>query len=453
MGKLAAVVLAAGQGTRMKSQLPKVLFPLAGKPILQHVVDVLNQSEVEKIIVVTGHGSQQVRDQIQGDITWLEQHPQLGTGHALFQACQELSGYSGDVLVLCGDSPLVTVETVNNLAKTHRDRAAEATILSAVVDDPTGYGRIVRGEENKVRAIVEHRDASEQQQAIREVNSGAYCFRWQSMADKLVSLDNDNSQGEYYLTDIISSVRQSGGKVEALPVSDSSEVMGINDRVQLAQAEKEMQKRIATDLMLQGVTILDPDTAWFDANVSLGQDSTVLPNTHIKGKTRVGERCIIGPDVFIEDCVLGDEVTIRNSVAEGSSIGDKTTVGPYAYIRPGCEIGSGVRIGDFVELKKTRIGDGSKVPHLSYVGDALVGSGVNIGCGVITANYDGKEKHITEIGDEAFIGCNSNLVAPLRIGKSAYVAAGSTITSDVPEGSLAIARSRQSVKEKWRRKD
>ena len=453
VGKLAAVILAAGQGTRMKSHLPKVLFPLAGKPILQHVVDMLVRVGVEKTIIVVGHGSQQVKEQIQGDITWVEQHPQLGTGHALFQARDELAGYSGDVLVLCGDAPLLTPQTVTDFVAAHCDSAADATVLSALMDDPTGYGRILREKGCNVKAIVEQRDASEQHLEIKEINSGSFCFQWQAAVDKLASLDKDNSQGEYYLTDIISSIHRSGGKVEAFPVSDSSEVMGINDRVQLAAAEKIIRRRINAGLMYDGVTIVDPDTTWIDADVRVGRDSVILPNTHIKGKTQAGENCKLGPDSFIEDCVLGQEVIIRNSVAEESSIGDKTSVGPYAYIRPGCTIGRGVRIGDFVELKKARIGDGSKVPHLSYVGDALVGSGVNIGCGVITANYDGHKKHITDIGDEAFIGSNSNLVAPLKIGARAYVAAGSTINRDVPEGSLAIARSRQSVKENWGRKD
>lgn len=450
---LTAVVLAAGKGTRMKSETPKVLFPLAGKPMLQHIIDMLGTVGVQQIIVVAGHGSKKVQQSVIGDITWVEQHPQLGTGHALIQALPALGDFTGDVLIVCGDTPLMTGDTLTQLVNKHRNTQADATILTAILNDPAYYGRIVRDEQGNVASIVEHKDATPQQLAIKEINSGTFCFRWPAASRYLTALNQDNAQGEYYLTDIIEIMASKGRTVQTSAVADNREIIGINDRVQLARAEKIMRQRINEALMLGGVTIVDPDTAWIDSEVEVGRDSIILPNTCLKGRTSIGSFCRVGPGTTITDSVLGDGVVVRNSVVEGALVGNETTIGPFAYIRPACTIGSGVRIGDFVELKNSRVGDGSKIPHLSYVGDALVGDNVNIGCGVITANYDGKKKHVTEVDDDAFVGCNSNLVAPVKIGKGAYVAAGSTITRDVAPNSLAIARSRQTAKENWRRSD
>ena len=452
MKRLAAVVLAAGKGTRMKSKTPKVLFPVAGKPMLQHIVDNLGEAGVTDIFVVVGHGSQQVVDTIQGKITWVEQKEQLGTAHALAQVSPHLENFPGDVMVLAGDAPLLRASTLSKLMEEHDNSSNAATILTAHVPQPTGYGRIVRGDDGNVEAIVEEKDTTQEQKYITEINSGTLIFKWPIVGPMLNQLSTDNAQGEYLLTDIIVVLGSHGQKKGAFIVDDHREVSGVNDRVQLSWIEKVMRIRINNRMMRAGVSIPDPDSTYIDADVEIGPDTTVLPNTHILRGAKIGSNCSVGPDTTIIFSSLGDGVTVRYSVVEDSSIGNNTTVGPFAYIRPGAEIGADVRIGDFVEIKNSQIGDGSKVPHLSYVGDARVGRNSNIGCGVITANYDGSQKNITQIGDEVFIGSNSNLVAPVNIEDGAYVAAGSTITDNVPAGSLAIARCRQTLKPDWRKK-
>lgn len=453
LDRIAAVVLAAGKGTRMKSELPKVLFPVAGKPMLQHIVDTLNDVGITEMYVVVGHGSDKVVETIKGPSAWVEQQEQLGTGHALAQAAVHLHCYPGHVLVLPGDAPLLTASTLRGLLEEHMKSKNASTVLSAQFPEPTGYGRIIRGDNGSVTAIVEEKDADSRQRAIQEINSGTFCFHWPTVGPLLRRLSVNNAQGEYYLTEIVSLLVLQGEKTGAYVTQDAGEVAGVNDRVQLAWVEKALRTRINHRLMRSGVTIVDPDSAWIDTGVKIGADSVVLPNTHIYGETQIGNACIIGPDTTLKSCQLGSEVMVRNSIVEQSSIGDGTTIGPFAYIRPGTEIGSRVKVGDFVEVKNSRIGHGSKVPHLSYVGDATVGSDTNIGCGVITANYDGVNKNRTEIGDNVFIGSNSNLVAPVKIEDGAYVAAGSTITDNVPAKALAIARSRQTVKADWRKKD
>ena len=453
MDRLAAVILAAGKGTRMKSETPKVLFPVAGKPMLQHILDTLKAVGISEIYVVVGYESGQVRAAVTGVSTWVEQREQLGTGHALAQAARYLQGYSGRVMVLAGDTPLLTASTLSGLLTEHKDNKNAATVLSAQVPDPAGYGRIVRAENGSVLAIVEEKDATPREKAITEISSGTFCFSWAKVGPLLTRLKSNNAQGEYYLTDILSLLAEEGEKTGAYASKDYREVSGVNDRIQLAWAEKIMRQRINQKLMLAGVSMVDPESVWIDSGVEIGQDTLIFPHTYIFGSTIVGSNCRLGPNTSLNSAKLGTNVFVRHAVVEEACIGDDTSVGPFAYIRPGTEIGCGVRIGDFVEIKNSRIGDGTKVPHLAYVGDAQVGNNTNIGCGVITANYDGVSKRKTEIGDRVFIGCNSNLVAPLKIEDGAYVAAGSTITADVPARALAIARSRQTVKADWRKKD
>jgi bifunctional UDP-N-acetylglucosamine pyrophosphorylase/glucosamine-1-phosphate N-acetyltransferase len=451
MKALRAVVLAAGKGTRMKSQTPKVLFPLAGKSILQHVVDTLTDSGVEDIYIVVGYGSDMVQEAVTGPITWVLQREQLGTGHALLQAAPHLRG-TDTLLVVTGDTPLLTSQTISDLISLHQRENHAATVLTARVPDPGGYGRILRAGD-QVKAIIEDKDASPEERAIAEINSGVFCYNWARVEPLLARLTPNNRQGEYYLTDIMSMLFQEGRKTGAFVARDYQEVAGINNRVQLAWAEGIMRARINEALMLSGVSMQDPGSVWIDAGVEIGQDTVILPNTHIYGATKIGSNCTIGPDAMLRSCQLEEGVAFHHAVAEECVIGQGTRVGPFAYIRPGSVIGSGVKVGDFVEIKNSRIGDGSKVPHLAYVGDAKVGTNTNIGCGVITANYDGKKKSVTEIGNDAFIGSNCNLVAPVKVGDGAYVAAGSTITDEVPPRALAIARSRQTVKVDWRKKD
>jgi bifunctional UDP-N-acetylglucosamine pyrophosphorylase/glucosamine-1-phosphate N-acetyltransferase len=420
--------------------------------MLQHIVDNLQEAGVTDIFVVIGHESQLVRATIKGKITWVEQLEQLGTGHALIQAAEHLKDYPGDVLVLSGDVPLLTAATITDLFEEHRLSNSSATILTANVPVPIGYGRIVRAVDGGVTAIVEEKDTNQEQKSITEINSGTYCFEWSIVGPLLPQLGKSNAQGEYLLTDIIAMLNRMGKKRGALLATDYREVSGVNDRVQLAWIEKVMRIRIAEKVMRSGVTITDPESTYIDADVVIGQDTTVLPNTHILQGSTIGSNCVIGPDTTIISSFLAEGITVRHSVVEQAGIGKYSTVGPFAYIRPGAEIGDNVRIGDFVEIKNSRIGNGSKVPHLSYVGDAKVGTNSNIGCGVITANYDGSQKNLTEIGDGVFIGSNANLVAPVKVEDGAYVAAGSTITDNVPAGALAIARNRQTIKPDWRKK-
>lgn len=453
MGKVAAVVLAAGKGTRMKSEKAKVLFPLAGRPMLQHIVDVLIEIGVDDIYTVVGYEAGTVQASIAGPITWVEQREQLGTGHALAQAAAYLGDFPGVVLVLAGDMPLITEATLKELLTRHAQEGNAATVLSARVPDPTGYGRVVRSADGRLKAIVEEKDADDRQRQVDEINSAIYCFDWGRAGALMSRLGRDNAQGEYYLTEIISLLAGDKDKLGIHVAADHREVMGINDRVQLAQAEKILRRRICHKLMREGVSVLDPDSTWIDADVRIARDTTILPNTQIKGQTTIGGNSVIGPSVTIQASALGEGVCVQYAVLEGATVEDGVSVGPFAYLRPGAVVGRQAKIGDFVEIKNSRIGPGTKVPHLAYVGDAEVGANSNIGCGVITANYDGASKQKTTIGDGVFIGSNANLVAPVRVGDNAYVAAGSTVTEDVPPRALAIARTRQTNKADWRKKD
>lgn len=439
---MAAIILAAGQGTRMRSEIPKVLHKVAGRYLVQHVIDQCLGAGLNKIILVIGHQGEQVQEALGQDFLYAWQREQLGTGHAVLQAEEFLNDVE-DVLVVCGDTPLLTKDTLGNLIKQHRETKAACTILTTNLADPTGYGRIIRNEQGEVVKIVEQKDASEAELAVREINSGTYCFKTSILKEMLHRLKPDNKQGEYYLTDVIGLCRESKLPVGAYLAADSEEVMGINSRIQLAEAEKVFRKRINTYWLENGVTIVDPDNTYIEPDVQIGTDTIIYPYTFLQGKTIIGKGCQIGPACTIKDAILADHNVVTNSIILESEIGNKCTIGPFSYLRPGCKLGDQVKVGDFVELKKTTVKDGSKIPHLSYVGDAQVGSKVNIGAGTITCNYDGEKKWTTIIADGAFIGSNSNLVAPVSIHEGAYIAAGSTITSDVPADALGIARGRQ----------
>jgi len=444
-----AVILAAGQGTRMKSKLYKVLHPVCGKPMVQHVVDQVMKLNIQEIVTIIGHGAEMVKAQLGETSQYALQDQQLGTAHAVSQAQSVLEGKSGVTIVVCGDTPLIKAETMEALFKHHEELGAKATILTARIEDPTGYGRIIRNVDGLVEKIVEHKDASEDERKINEINTGTYCFDNTALFEALKNVSNNNVQGEYYLPDVIEILKKQGEVVTAFQTNDLEETLGVNDRVALAEAERIMRSRTNAAHMRNGVTIIDPANTYIETGVEIGQDTVIYPGTMIKGKTVIGAECHIGPNSEIDSCEIGAETVVRQSVAHNSSIGAHVNIGPFAHIRPESTIQDEVKIGNFVEIKKAVFGKGSKASHLSYIGDAEVGSDVNIGCGSITVNYDGKNKFLTKIEDGVFIGCNSNLVAPVTIGKGAYVAAGSTITKDVPGEALSIARAQQVNKENY----
>ncbi|WP_085522377.1 bifunctional UDP-N-acetylglucosamine diphosphorylase/glucosamine-1-phosphate N-acetyltransferase GlmU [Tuberibacillus sp. Marseille-P3662] len=442
-----AVILAAGQGTRMKSKLYKVLHQVCGKPMVQHIVDQVGTLPFEDIVTIVGHGSDQVQTQL-GDATqYAVQTEQLGTGHAVQQAAPILAAKEGTTVVLCGDTPLVTAETIDQLLTYHEREEAAATVLTTFQDDPTGYGRIVRQDNGRVARIVEEKDAHASDKKITEINTGIYCFDNQKLFHSLQEVNNDNVQGEYYLPDVIEILCQRHEKVSGYSGGSAQETIGINDRVALAKAERLMQKRINEAHMRAGVTLINPDDTYISTDAKIGYDTVIYPGTVIKGKVTIGDDCEMGPNSEIMDSDIGNGTVIKQSVVSKSTVGDHVNIGPFAHIRPQSTLSNDVKVGNFVEVKKSTIGDSSKASHLSYVGDAEIGREVNLGCGSITVNYDGQNKHLTKVGDGAFVGCNVNLVAPVTVGKGAFVAAGSTITDDVNEHDLAIARSRQSNKE------
>ena len=449
MREVVAVVLAAGKGTRMKSQLPKVLHNVGGLPMVQHVLNVAKAAGASRLVTIVGFEGDKVVAALGNLSEYVEQKEQLGTGHALMQAKPVLDDFSGTILLLCGDTPLLTPQTLERLIGEHRQTSCDATVLTAILDDPAGYGRIIRNGVGNVTGIIEQKDASDTQKQIKEINTGMYCFEAKAVFGALDSLTCNNAQGEYYLTDVLAILAGQGKKVGALVVDDFEETLGINSRVQLAAAEQILRQRKRLKLMESGVTLIDPCSTFIDSEVEIGPDTIVYPFTWIEGKTVIGTNCQIGPSTRISDSFLGDNVTVHFSYAHECEMADGVTVGPYAHIRPQTKMDKGVKVGNFVEIKNTIVGSGSKVPHLSYVGDTDMGSGVNIGSGTITVNYDGKKKHRTIIEDDAFIGCNTNLVAPVTVGSGAYVAAGSTITKNVPPGSLGVGRARQSNIEGW----
>jgi len=446
---LAAVVLAAGKGTRMKSGLPKVLHKICGRPMISYVLDAVEEAGIKKTIVVAGHGSEMVARAVGASAAVALQSEQLGTGHALLQARNFLADFRGDILVVCGDTPRIRPATLAGLAAEHASAGAAATVLTAAVDDPFGYGRVLRDAAGQVTRIVEEKDATPEEKRVREVNTGIYCFSAAGLFEALAGLAPANAQGEYYLTDVVGRYVEKGLLVRAVAVKDPGEAAGVNDRLQLAGAERSIRSALLEDLMRSGVTVIDPASTFVDRGVRIGPDTVIYPFTMVEGDTIVGAGCVIGPGTRLVGARVGDGVTVQNSIVVDSSVGDGSSIGPFAYLRPGTDLGKDVKVGNFVEIKKSRIGDGSKVPHLSYLGDAVVGEKVNVGAGTITCNYDGQKKWPTHIGDGAFIGSNANLVAPVRIGAGAVVGAGSTITRDIPAGALGVERARQTVLPDW----
>ncbi|MEW6457719.1 MAG: bifunctional UDP-N-acetylglucosamine diphosphorylase/glucosamine-1-phosphate N-acetyltransferase GlmU [Bacillota bacterium] len=447
---LAAVVLAAGRGTRMKSRRPKVLHRVAGRPMVGYVMEAVREAGANRIIVVTGYGHEEVAavvNELGGEV--VVQEPQLGTAHAVLQAEEKLAGHRGQVLVVCGDTPLLRGETLARLAARHREADAAATVLTAFLDDPTGYGRVIRDAAGRFVRIVEQADGTPEELAVREVSTGVFCFAAGGLFECLREISADNRQEEYYLPDALIVYLKNGLTVSTCPVEDPAEIYGINDRRQLAEVERLMRSAVLDYWMGEGVTVVDPTSTYIDRAARIGRDTVIHPSSFIEGGSVIGEECEIGPNARLVRARLGDRVSVQYAVVLDSTIGERTTVGPFAYIRPGCEIGAGVKIGDFVEIKKSVVGNGSKIPHLSYVGDAVIGEKVNVGAGTITCNYDGKKKWTTVIEDGAFIGSNTNLVAPVTVGRGAYVGAGSTIRRDVPPGALGVARSDQKNIPNW----
>ncbi len=442
-----AVVLAAGKGTRMKSKLYKVLHQVCGKPMVEHVVDQLDQLKLNQLITIVGHGAEKVKEQLGERSEYALQEEQLGTGHAVQMAEPFIGGNEGTTLVVCGDTPLLTAETLKQLMEHHEQTQSAVTVLTTEMNDPTGYGRVVRNDSNEVAKIVEHKDATDVEKQISEINTGTYCFDNQLLFEALKKVSNSNAQGEYYLPDVLEIAKNEGKKVAAYLTSDPEETIGINDRLALSKAEKFMQKRINEMHMKNGVTIIDPDHTYIGPDVEIESDVLIEPGCRIQGKTIIRSDAYIGTQSEIMDCEIGNETEIHQSVLKESQVGNRVKIGPFAHIRPDSDLKDDVKVGNFVEIKKTVMGEKSKASHLSYLGDAEIGTDVNVGCGSITVNYDGKSKHKTIIEDGAFVGCNSNLIAPVTVKKGSYVAAGSTITKDIPEKALSIARARQVNKE------
>ncbi|MGH4029826.1 bifunctional UDP-N-acetylglucosamine diphosphorylase/glucosamine-1-phosphate N-acetyltransferase GlmU [Actinomycetota bacterium Odt1-20B] len=454
----AVVVLAAGEGTRMKSALPKVLHEICGRSLVGHVLAASGELDPEQIVAVVGHKHEEVEAHLATfapDVRTALQPTQNGTGHAVRMGLEELAGgtgspVSGTVIVVCGDTPLLTGETLRALNDTHTTDGNAVTVLTAEVPDATGYGRIVRdGVSGAVTAIVEHKDASESQRAIREINSGVFAFDGQLLTDALGKVRTDNSQGEEYLTDVLGILREAGHRVGASVAADHREIAGINNRVQLAEARRTLNDRLLERAMLAGVTVVDPATTWVDAAVTFEQDAIVQPGTQLQGATHIGEGAEVGPNTRLKDTVVHAGARVDNTVADGAEVGEQASVGPFAYLRPGTRLGTKAKAGTYVEMKNASIGEGTKVPHLSYVGDATIGEYSNIGAASVFVNYDGEAKHHTTVGSHCKTGSDNMFVAPVTVGDGAYTAAGSVITKDVPPGSLAVARGQQRNIDGW----
>ena len=438
-----ALVLAAGQGKRIKSDLPKVLHKVCGKEMVNHVIDSVRDAGIDDVNLIIGKGAELVQNGTSDrNVSYSFQEEQLGTGHAVKCAKSFLEGKKGVVAVFAGDTPLIKKSTIEELFNEHINNENAATILTSLVKDPTGYGRIVRDESGQVLKIVEHKDCTEDELKINEMNTAIYCFDIELLVIALDKINNNNNQGEYYLTDVIEILKEENKKVGAV-ITEFEETIGVNSRVQLAEAEEILRNRINIMHMNNGVTLIDPKTTYIGVDVKIGKDTIIYPNNILEGNTEIGERCLLYQNSRISNSIIENDVDIQSSVILDSKVGENTTVGPFAYIRPETTIGKHARIGDFVEIKKSTIGDGTKVSHLTYIGDAEVGSECNFGCGTVVVNYDGKLKHKTIIGNNSFIGCNTNLVSPVKVDDNTYIAAGSTITSEVKEGELAIARAKQ----------
>lgn len=440
------IILAAGKGTRMKSKLYKVLHEVAGKPMVDHVLTQVEQVHPDTVVTVVGHGAEAVEAELGDRTQFAVQEEQLGTGHAVLQAEPILGDKEGMTLIANGDTPLLTAATFEKLFAYHRDKGAKATILTAKAPDPTGYGRIVRGELGTVQKIVEQKDATPEEAKIDEINTGVFCFDNQALFSALHETTNNNAQGEYYLTDVIEILKRRGDVIAAYKMSNFDESQGVNDRVALASATKVMRKRINENHMRNGVTIIDPENTYIDVDVKIGNDTIIEPGVYLKGKTVIGSDCVIGSNSVITDSTIEDGVHTFSSTIEESIMHTGSNIGPNSHLRPKSDIGAGVHIGNFCEIKNATLGENTKVGHLSYVGDATLGKDINIGCGVVFVNYDGVHKFHSNVGDKAFIGSNANIVAPVDIADHAFVAAGSTITKDIPFHAMGIARERQTNK-------
>lgn len=452
MENLKVVVLAAGQGTRMKSEVPKVLHRVFDKTMVDYVIEASYEAGASEVCVVVGHQSAMVKAVVKDkydNVSFAVQKEQLGTGHAVMQAKDFIQ--SGNILVLCGDTPLIKGETIKAICDVHESQGNDATVVSMIADNPTGYGRIIRNGDAFAK-IVEQKDANDEEKAVKEVNTGVYIFKAEALNKAFESLTNNNAQGEYYLTDTLEILLSAGKKIGGYAISDNDEIRGINDRVQLNEAEKIMQKRINEYHMRNGVTMRNPESVYIEDGVEIGNDTEICQNVTIKSGTKIGSDCVIGSGSMLDRAVIHDGVDVLSSVILESEVDEGTHVGPFAYIRPNCHVGKEVKVGDFVELKNSNIDDGTKISHLTYIGDSDVGKRVNFGCGTVTCNYDGKKKYRTTIGDDCFVGCNTNFVSPINVGDGVYIAAGSTITEDIPENSLSIARARQVNKEGWKDK-
>lgn len=441
-----AVVLAAGKGTRMKSKLYKVLHKVAGKSMIEHVVDSVKQAGTDEIVTIVGHGAESVKETLGSQSSYSFQEEQLGTAHAVKMAADELKGKEGTTLVVCGDTPLITPETLKALADYHEAQQAGVTVLSATADNPFGYGRIVRDQDGRLAKIVEQKDATEAEREIDEISTGIFAFDNVLLFELLEKVKNDNAQGEYYLPDVITLALEVGKIADAYRTDDFDEIMGVNDRVALSKAEAAYRERVNEYHMRNGVTLIDPASTYIEADVQIGMDTIIEPGVHLGKGTVIGEDTVIGQYSDVNNSTIGNRTTIKQSVVNDATVGDDTTVGPFAQLRPNAHLGNEVKVGNFVEVKKAELKDGAKVSHLSYIGDAEIGERTNVGCGSITVNYDGKNKFKTIIGKDSFIGCNTNLVAPVTVGDGVLIAAGSTITDDIPNDSLALARARQTTK-------
>ncbi len=438
MSEIEAVVLAAGEGKRMVSALPKVLHPICGRPMVAYVLDTLAAVGASSPIVVIGHGGEQVRSALREGPRYAVQEKQLGTGHAVMQALPHLEGHEGTVLIVYGDVPFLRPETIRTLLAHHRLTGASATILTDLRDDPFGYGRVLRDPGGNVRRVVEEADASPQEREVCEVNAGVYAIECGSLRDSVRALRPANAQGEYYLTDAIAALLERGKTVAAVTTGSRVEAAGINSRADLARAEAIMNAALLDALMAAGVTVLDTGTTYVHAGVSVGRDTTLLPGTVLEGRTAIGEGCRIGPGACLTDARVGNRVTISYSTVTAAEIGEGSRVGPYSHLRPGVRLGRFVEVGNFAEMKNATVGDRTKVHHMSYIGDATVGARVNIGAGTVTCNYDGRSKHHTHIEDDAFIGSDTMLIAPVRVGRGAVTGAGSVVRRDVPDGGVVV---------------
>ncbi|TDQ54865.1 bifunctional UDP-N-acetylglucosamine diphosphorylase/glucosamine-1-phosphate N-acetyltransferase GlmU [Actinorugispora endophytica] len=455
----AVIVLAAGEGTRMKSRHPKVLHEICGRSMLGHVLAAAAELEPERTVVVVGHAREQVARHLKDvapEAATAVQEQQNGTGHAVRMAVEELRAQdvelSGTVVLTCGDTPLLRGSTLRGLVAAHQESGSAVTVLSARVPDPTGYGRVVRDADGAFTGIVEHADATEAQRAVDEVNSGMYAFDGALLAEVVNRLSTDNAKGEEYITDAVALLRGDGHGVGAFTAEDRVEVEGVNDRVQLAEARRLLNGRLLEQLMRDGVTVVDPASTWVDAEVAVGRDSVIEPQTQLQGRTEVGEGARVGPATLLRDTSVGDDAVVSHTVAHEAVIGARTTVGPYAYLRPGARLEQGVKVGTYVEVKNSVVGEGSKVPHLTYVGDADIGRGVNIGASSVFVNYDGVTKNRTVIGDHARTGSDNMFVAPVRVGDGAYTGAGTVVREDVPPGALAVSSGPQRNIEGWVRR-